>query len=233
MLRRWIFYLAINILVSAATMLTVLALWERSNVSLPISAASPTPSPLGLAISTPTTNRPSSTPHIYIVKDGDTLGAIAAQFGVDPVELARINNITDPDSLPVGMSLIIPPSAESTPNTSLTSPTVTPKVGEAFPWPVLEEVQFAGDPAQEVIILINRGPTYKLDGWKLESPAGQTYIFGEFTLATGGEVRIHTAAGKDTSLDLYWGLTDSIWKSGDTVLLSDADGNLRSMLVIS
>ena len=44
----------------------------------------------------------------YTVQPGDTLSAIAAQFGVSAAELRRINGIDDPDSIRVGQSLLIP-----------------------------------------------------------------------------------------------------------------------------
>ena len=47
-------------------------------------------------------------PRTYAVQPGDTLSAIAAQFGVSAAELRRINGIDDPDSIRVGQSLLIP-----------------------------------------------------------------------------------------------------------------------------
>jgi murein DD-endopeptidase MepM/ murein hydrolase activator NlpD len=44
----------------------------------------------------------------YIVQPGDTLNHIAAEFGVPLRDIIQINNITDPNNLSVGDSLIIP-----------------------------------------------------------------------------------------------------------------------------
>lgn len=44
----------------------------------------------------------------YVVQPGDTLSAIAAQFGVSPAELRLVNGIDDPDSIRVGQELLIP-----------------------------------------------------------------------------------------------------------------------------
>lgn len=44
----------------------------------------------------------------YTVQSGDTLGAIAEQFGVTWNELAAANGITNPDTLAVGDVLVIP-----------------------------------------------------------------------------------------------------------------------------
>jgi murein DD-endopeptidase MepM/ murein hydrolase activator NlpD len=45
---------------------------------------------------------------IYIVQPGDTLNAIAGRFGISLNELLNANNITNPNFIAVGQSLIIP-----------------------------------------------------------------------------------------------------------------------------
>jgi LysM repeat protein len=44
----------------------------------------------------------------YTVQDGDTLGAIAVQFGVTVDAIVEANNIADPNLIVPGESLIIP-----------------------------------------------------------------------------------------------------------------------------
>ena len=45
---------------------------------------------------------------VYIVAPGDTLGVIAARFGVPLDLLAQVNEITDPNRITVGQRLLIP-----------------------------------------------------------------------------------------------------------------------------
>ncbi len=45
---------------------------------------------------------------VYVVQSGDSLWGIAQRFGVSMTELANINNITDPNQLTEGMTLVIP-----------------------------------------------------------------------------------------------------------------------------
>jgi LysM repeat protein len=53
--------------------------------------------------------RPSPTPAgLYIVKEGDTLGSLATQFGTTVEAILAANNLTDPNALQVGQALIIP-----------------------------------------------------------------------------------------------------------------------------
>ena len=51
---------------------------------------------------------------IYVVKIGDSLFAIAKQFGTNTATLASINEFPDPDVLVVGQALVLPstPSPE-------------------------------------------------------------------------------------------------------------------------
>jgi len=57
---------------------------------------------------------PAPTPRAqqrYIVREGDTLSGIAAQFGVAEDAILDENPLSDPDRLLVGQELVIPPAA--------------------------------------------------------------------------------------------------------------------------
>jgi LysM repeat protein len=233
MTRRWIFYLALNVLVSAATMLGVLYFWDRSHRSAPLAVGTPTAQqPHGELPPLPSVSSafPTTTPMIYTVKPGDTLGLIADQFGVDIEEIIAVNNLADPDWLEPGMRLIIPLKAGPVQPVS-DNPTVTPQEGEDS-WPVIDSVVSPGNLFLEAVRIVNPGPTAVLTGWRLRSSSGAEYVFGEFSLVAQGAVLIHTTEGIDTSIDLYWNLEEILWQSGDEVLLLDALGNLRSTFVI-
>lgn len=74
---------------------------------------------------------PSPTPAgLYVVQPGDTLGALAEDFGTTVEEIMAANGLTDPNALQVGQPLIIPslisrPLATAAP-LSPTVPTPTP-----------------------------------------------------------------------------------------------------------
>lgn len=70
-----------------------------------------------------TTN--SSGEKVYTVKRGDTLSAIAAKYGTTYQELAKYNNISNPNRISVGQQIKIP-SKNVTTNTA----SWTPKVGD-------------------------------------------------------------------------------------------------------
>lgn len=48
---------------------------------------------------------------IYVVRSGDTLGAIASRYGVTVRAIMQANGLTNPDTLSLGQELIIPPRA--------------------------------------------------------------------------------------------------------------------------
>ncbi|HUH97722.1 MAG TPA: lamin tail domain-containing protein [Anaerolineales bacterium] len=74
---------------------------------------------------------------------------------------------------------------------------------------------------------------YKGDGeldltaWHLKDSNGNDYIFPPFKLFTNGAVRVHTSAGTNTAVDLYWGNNKAVWSSGENVVLTDAQGNAQ------
>jgi murein DD-endopeptidase MepM/ murein hydrolase activator NlpD len=230
MARRWLFYLALNVLVSAVTMLAVLYLWDRSRQPAAITVPKVTALPAGMTTK-PGSELPSPTPRTYIVQKDDTLTSIAEKFGVDIDEIIAINNIEDPDSLTPGQTLIIPPGAPSSLADSR-HPTVTPQEGESFPWPVIKDVISPGDLKQERVEIFNPGPKADLTGWQVCAPSGARYVFAEFSIYPNGGVFVYTTNGVDTSIDVYWGLSAAVWKTGDEVRLLDSLGNLRSVFVI-
>ncbi len=86
----------------------------------------------------------------YIVKRGDTLRGIAAQFEVDANELRRYNGLSleEADALPVGKRLFIPPKRGETPAAERTTSRPAPARATATRQPSSEPVAYtvrAGD----------------------------------------------------------------------------------------
>ncbi|MBI5842814.1 MAG: lamin tail domain-containing protein [Chloroflexi bacterium] len=68
-----------------------------------------------------------------------------------------------------------------------------------------------------------------LAGWQLKDEDGNTFTFPQLTLYPNGAVQVHTVSGTDTVIDLYWGLRDPVWGSGEDAKLFDSQGNLRAV----
>ena len=68
-----------------------------------------------------------------------------------------------------------------------------------------------------------------LAGWTLEDAQNHTYSFPDFSLSAGAKAKIRTGMGNDTSEDLFWNRSSSIWNNGgDMATLKDASGNIVS-----
>jgi len=189
----------------------------------------------------------------YQVKEGDTLGALAVQFNISLADIMTVNNLTDPDSLYVGQIIYIPtaplPKATSTsiPPTIVASPTPRPSATATHgPTPTSTQTQIGQEPQvvidtvigvgvleNERVVLLRTGDgELSLAGWRLEDGMGKVYTFPQLTLYKGGAINLNTRTGEDTVVDLFWGLTSPIWKSGKTVFLYDSLNGLRASYTI-
>ena len=66
--------------------------------------------------------------------------------------------------------------------------------------------------------------------WTLEDAQNHTYKFPDFSLKAGSAAKIRTGMGNDTSEDLFWNRSSSIWNNdGDVATLTDASGNIVSL----
>ena len=83
----------------------------------------------GLMTADPDFSAPGSdgeTPDVYVVRSGDNLSLIAAQFGLSTEELMLANGIENPDWIGVGQRLVIPRPGEPTATSTVPPiPTIT------------------------------------------------------------------------------------------------------------
>ncbi len=117
-------------------------------------------------------------------------------------------------------------------NAAIPSPiatTLTPITPAALPSHTLQVVVLgAGNLESERVVLQYNGPlSLDLSGWRIKDEDGFVYIFPNFILASGGAVQLHTTHGTDTPIDLFWGLPQAIWESGETLMLFDRTGTPR------
>jgi len=256
--KRLLYYLMINVIVSACTVLIVLTLWEQRNspaqpVLLPETetqarstsqATSGTPgTPLALVQAsqtpTPAENLLENVKE-YQVQFGDTLGIIAEQFDVSIDDLLRVNQINDPNSLSVGMVIYIPipperiPTLTPTPTRTL-PPSFTGSPGEPLPEArvVINSVIGAGDLATERVFLTRSGfGELNLAGWQLRDQNNNMFTFPQLQLYEGGAVNVWSTSGSPTVVDLYWGLQSPVWSQGEQVTLLDAQGEERATYIV-
>ena len=69
---------------------------------------------------------PSSTPFVYVIQSGDTFSELAEQFRVSQDALRAANPEIQPNSMPVGATLLIPDPASAIPSGATPSPAPVP-----------------------------------------------------------------------------------------------------------
>lgn len=150
----------------------------------------------------------------------------------------RTNGLTDPNRLDVGQTLTVggapnaPPTALPTEAPVAPLSTATPNPNAPAPNLAIREVRSPGVLAEEVVVIANAGGPVDLAGWTLRDEAGRVYTFPALTLFEGGIVNLHTRAGQDTVIDLYWNLAEPAWRAGQLVLLSDSNGGLSARYTV-
>jgi LysM repeat protein len=233
--KRLLFYLLLNVLVSAVTVLTVLYIWERNQA----------PNGAGLNLPQPFANVPTSSSQsggtggapadsgnmVHTVQFGDTLDSIAQLYGVTLEALMEANEISDPAAIGVGQALAIPA------NTNGSNPSAStgeaPVYSSSNPQLEIFSVVGAGDlPTERVVIRHVGEQQIPMAGWKLRSSDGDEYSFPALILYKGGTVNVHTAAGVDSVGDLYWGRAGAVWLPGNGVVLLDPQGNEHVVFTI-
>ena len=94
----------------------------------------------------------------------------------------------------------------------------------------ISSVVGAGTLDSEIVVVKFEGQgQLDLTNWQLKDEKGNTFKFPKLTLYPNGAVQVHTATGTDTVIDLYWGISDAVWSSGENARLFDAQGNLRAV----
>jgi hypothetical protein len=94
----------------------------------------------------------------------------------------------------------------------------------------ISSVVGAGTADSEIVVVKYEGDAQlDLTSWQLKDENGNTFTFPKLTLYPNGAVQVHTVAGTDTVIDLYWGIGESVWSSGENARLFDSQGNLRAV----
>lgn len=157
-------------------------------------------------------------PEIYVVQAGESLSAIADRLGVTVAQIVETNNLANPDFVFEGQRLIVPGSAPAA--------TATPE-GQALGTSGLQvrQVNAPGNLAEEYVEIVNDTDlSFNLQGWRLQNVGGPEYTFGDMLVFPGGSMRLYSGTGTNTTISRYWGQAASVWGSGATIRLINAQG---------
>lgn len=250
--KRLIPFLLINILVSAATTLVVVSLWERAHRSdgPEMTAVAPLlviPTAAGAgdqAVEVPAPaedGTPESRLEAYQVSAGETLGEIALAFDIEVDDLLALNGFTDPDSIGAGTIIFVPVNAPVEPEEGSGMAGASGEMVEGKPLPAgtpakvqIVAVIGAGDLNSERVQVrgLGEGVTLSLTGWRLMDEDGFVYTFPQITLYGGGAVNVHSKAGVDTVVALYWNAGDALWEPGERATIVDQDGFIQAVYTV-
>lgn len=175
-------------------------------------------------------------PPTHVVQAGETLGIISNTYDVSIDDIMEANGLTNPDVISVGQQLLIPvdgvpvepvdEAADVEPTAALPSPIPTEAItSEGTADIEVAAVESPGDLATEAVQIINAGTSEQpLLGWKVRDEDNNVYTFGQVSIfGEGAGLRLHTRAGNNGPTDLFWGLSEPAWRSGELLTLWDAD----------
>jgi hypothetical protein len=86
--------------------------------------------------------------------------------------------------------------------------------------------------AEQVLIKHIGEKEVSLVGWQLQDQDGNVFIFPALTMFQGGAVTVYTREGTSTVVELYWGLDEPIWESGEQAFLLDPDGEIQAVYTV-
>ncbi len=254
--RQMLPFLFLNIVVSTVVVLSILFWWDNRNN--PEAAVEPTFEAVSIdGLVTPNIAAPpsgtlppeaqtaaeGSEPVVHTVQAGETLGRISEQYDVPIEDILTVNGLTDPNIISVGQQLTIPVGGIPTPTTAPPAPTEAP----VLPTPIATEpvttgqgeiavtgVIDVGALETEAVQIVNTGAGAQLmEGWTVGDDDGAVYTFGRVSIfGEGAGVLLNTRAGDDSATDLFWGLAEPVWRSGETVTLQDAAGEVVATFVV-
>jgi hypothetical protein len=258
-LRRMLPFLLLNIIVSAAVVLGILALWgqprgcncEPVALSALSEGVDPTVAAVDALLGQPATATPVAVVDeggsdsaetddcdvSHTVAAGESLGFIAEQYDVSMDDIvAATDGLDDPNFLFVGQVLDIPVCGVAPTEAPTVTPVPTLAVVTGGDGTQIEiaDILNVGDLSVEQVLIINPGSdAINLEGWSLADSSELVYTFSGVTVfGEGAGVIVHSGQGDDNVPDLFWRLSTPAWQSGETATLRDASGNIQATFVI-
>ena len=113
-------------------------------------------------------------------------------------------------------------------NQDLPVPQATFDPGIEVPVEIVSVIGAGTLSAEWVVVRYTGEDQINLANWQLRDADRNVFLFPQLILHPDGAVQIHTASGTNTVIDLYWGVSEPVWQSGEEAQLYDPNGNLRA-----
>ncbi|MHC1770889.1 MAG: lamin tail domain-containing protein [Flexilinea sp.] len=83
--------------------------------------------------------------------------------------------------------------------------------------------------SEAVRIQSNSDTAVALAGWTLEDSEENIFTFPDIQLIRKDVfLEVYSRSGHDTPFELYWGRSDPVWESGETIVIKDAEKNIQA-----
>ena len=162
---------------------------------------------------------------------------------IPPIAQAAPQAIATPATTPVAPALAVATDNAATPTASTGLPATATAQPQLTVAPAnasskgkvdvrISSVTYAGQLSREVVIMVNEGEQVDMTGWQIVPPRGKVYTFGQVVMFKNSFINLHTTSGADVPNDLYWGLNEPMWQSGDEVKLLRKDGSTAATLTV-
>jgi hypothetical protein len=126
----------------------------------------------------------------------------------------------------VSQSPVLPAAALVNQDVSAPQATLDPQV--EIPVKIVSVIGAGTLSAEWVVVSYTGEDQINLANWELRDEDRHVFVFPQLILHPDGAVQIHTISGTNTVIDLYWGVSEPVWESGEEAQLFDPGGNLRA-----
>jgi LysM repeat protein len=183
--------------------------------------------PIEMFITTPTPIPPTPSNTPTITQTSEPTATHTPEPTITQTPRTTATNTPRPTEEATATSEFTPTPTQTPSNTP--APTVTLAATVENSQINIEKVTGAGDITRESLEIRNYGISTDISGWSIVDIDGNKFTFSsDVLLFQGGSINLHTRAGENRPIHLYWGLDSAIFEPGDIITLIDREGNVHA-----
>jgi len=94
---------------------------------------------------------------------------------------------------------------------------------------IIHTIVGIGNLEVEYVEIMNESPgPVDMTGWQLKDDQDNLFIFPALILNSEGAIKVLSKTGNNSVIELYWQSDNAVWQSGETAVLTDANGEIIS-----